>query len=69
MFWNGGTNAKATVEKAKSKGLENLSFLGVMSSSEDSNNLFTEYSKHGADAVVADVNNIPYLFTILGGNT
>jgi len=56
------------VEKAKAKGLENLSFLGVVSSSEDSNKLFTEYIKHGADAVVTDVNDIPYLFTSLGGS-
>ena len=56
------------VEKAKAKGLENLFFLGVVSSSEDSNKLFTEYSKHGANAVVTDVNDIPYLFTSLGGS-
>jgi len=56
------------VEKAKAEGLENLSFLGVVSSSEDSNKLFTEYSKHGVDAVVTDVNDIPYLFTSLGGS-
>ncbi|MFC1486572.1 HAD family hydrolase [Thermoproteota archaeon] len=54
------------LEKAKEKGLENLSFLGVVSSSEDSNNLFAEYSKHGADAVVTDANDVPYLFTNLG---
>jgi HAD superfamily hydrolase (TIGR01548 family) len=53
------------IEKAKKKGLGNLSFLGVISSSEDSNTLFTEYSKHGADAVVTDVNDIPYMFTRL----
>lgn len=56
------------IEKAKKEGLENLSFLGVMSSSEDSNTLFTEYSKHGTDAILTDVNDIPYLFTYLGGN-
>jgi phosphoglycolate phosphatase-like HAD superfamily hydrolase len=56
------------VEKAKAKGFGNLSFLGVASSSEDSNMLFTEYSKHGADAVVMDVNDIPYLFTSLEGS-
>ena len=54
------------VEKAKARGLENLSFLGVVSSSEDSNNLFAEYSKHGADAVVTDANDVPCLFTNLG---
>ena len=56
------------VEKAKVKGLENVCFLGVVSSSEDSNKLFTEYSKHGVDAVVTDVNDIPYLFAGLGGS-
>jgi len=56
------------VEKAKAKGLENLIFLGVVSSSEDSNKLFTEYSKHGVEAVVTDVNDIPYLFKSLGGS-
>ncbi|MCW4015279.1 MAG: hypothetical protein NWF06_02820 [Candidatus Bathyarchaeota archaeon] len=55
------------VENAKAMGLENLYFVGVVSSSEDSNTLFTQYSKHGADAVVTDVNDIPYLFTSLGG--
>jgi phosphoglycolate phosphatase-like HAD superfamily hydrolase len=55
------------VEKAKLKGFDGLSFLGVVSSLEDSNKLFTEYSKHGADAVVTDVNDIPYLFTTLRG--
>jgi phosphoglycolate phosphatase-like HAD superfamily hydrolase len=56
------------VEKAKARGLENLSFLGVVSSSEDSNKLFNEYSKHGADAIVTDVNDVPYLFTNLRGS-
>jgi phosphoglycolate phosphatase-like HAD superfamily hydrolase len=54
------------VEKAKTNGFENLSFIGVFSSAEDSNKLFTEYSKHGTDAVVRDVNDIPYLFLNLG---
>ncbi len=56
------------VENARSEGLENLSFLGVMSSSEDSNKLFTEYSKHEADVVITDVNDIPYILTSLGGS-
>ncbi len=54
------------VEKAKAKGLENLTFLGVVSSSEDSNKLFTEYSQHGVDAVIKDVNDIPYMLKNLG---
>jgi phosphoglycolate phosphatase-like HAD superfamily hydrolase len=54
------------VEKAKAMGQENLTFLGVVSSSEDSNKLFTEYSKHGVDAVITDVNDIPYVLKSLG---
>ncbi|TRO46669.1 hypothetical protein E2P47_05730 [Candidatus Bathyarchaeota archaeon] len=56
------------IEKTKEMGFENVSFLGVVSSSEDSNKLFTEYSKHGADAMMIDVNDIPYLFTSLRGS-
>jgi phosphoglycolate phosphatase-like HAD superfamily hydrolase len=56
------------VEKAKTRGIENLFFLGVMSSSDDSNTLFTEYSKHGANVIVTDVNDIPYLFRSLKGS-
>jgi len=54
------------IEKAKAKGLENLTFMGAVSSSEDSNKLFTEYSKHGVDAVITDVNYIPYILKNLG---
>ena len=54
------------VNKAKEEGFENLSFLGILSSSEDTNKLFIEYNKHEADAVVKDVNDIPYLFKNLG---
>ena len=56
------------VENARSEGLENLSFLGVLSSSEDSNKLFTEYAKHGADVIMTEVNDIPYILTSLGGS-
>jgi phosphoglycolate phosphatase-like HAD superfamily hydrolase len=54
------------IEKAKAKGLENLTFIGAVSSAEDPNKLFTEYSKHGVDAVITDVNYIPYIFKNLG---
>jgi phosphoglycolate phosphatase-like HAD superfamily hydrolase len=56
------------VENARSVGLENLSFLGVMSSSEDSNKLFTEYARHGADVIMTEVNDIPYTLESLGGS-
>ena len=56
------------IEKAKAKGLENLTFIGAVSSSEDSNKLFTEYSKHRVDAVITDVNDIPYILKSLGSD-
>jgi phosphoglycolate phosphatase-like HAD superfamily hydrolase len=56
------------VENTRSEGLENLLFLGVMSSSEDSNKFFTEYAKHGADVIMTEVNDIPYLLKSLGGS-
>jgi phosphoglycolate phosphatase-like HAD superfamily hydrolase len=56
------------VKNARSVGLENLSFLGVMSSSEDSNKLFTEYARHGADVIMTEVNDIPYILKSLGGS-
>jgi phosphoglycolate phosphatase-like HAD superfamily hydrolase len=56
------------VENARSEGVENLLFLGVMSSSEDSNKLFTEYGKHGADVIMTEANDIPYMVKSLGGS-
>ncbi|MGD9131138.1 MAG: HAD family hydrolase [Candidatus Bathyarchaeota archaeon] len=56
------------VENARSEGAENLLFLGVMSSSEDSNKLFTEYGKHGADVIMTDANDIPFMLKSLGGS-
>jgi phosphoglycolate phosphatase-like HAD superfamily hydrolase len=56
------------VENARSEGVENLLFLGVMSSSEDSNKLFTEYGKHGADIIITEANDIPYILESLGGS-
>ena len=53
------------VKKTKLKGIKDLYFFGVSSSSEDLSKLFNEYSKHGADAIVTDVNDIPSLFTSL----
>ncbi|MEJ2242802.1 MAG: hypothetical protein P8Y18_11790 [Candidatus Bathyarchaeota archaeon] len=56
------------IEKTKLQGIKNLYFFGVSSSSEDLSKLFNEYHKHGADAIVTDVNDIPYLFTNLHGS-
>jgi phosphoglycolate phosphatase-like HAD superfamily hydrolase len=56
------------VENARSEGVENLLFLGVMSSSEDSNKLFTNYGKHGADVIMTEANDIPFVLKSLGGS-
>lgn len=56
------------VENARLEGVENLLFLGVMSSSEDSNKLFTDYGKHGADVIMTEVNDIPFVLKSLGGS-
>jgi phosphoglycolate phosphatase-like HAD superfamily hydrolase len=63
-----GISDALLVENARSKGLENLTFLGVLSSSEDSNKLFIRYANHGADAIIKDVNDIPDLLTSLEGS-
>ena len=68
MYVGDGIEDAIMVKKAKDRGVKNLSFLGVVSSSDDSNKLFSEYSKHGADAVVTDVNDVPYLFACLEGS-
>ena len=67
LYIGDGIEDALMVERAKVEGIGNLCFLGVASSSEDSNMLFTEYCRHGADAVVTDVNDVPYLFTKLEG--
>jgi phosphoglycolate phosphatase-like HAD superfamily hydrolase len=56
------------VEKARAEGLKKLCFLGVVSSSEDSSKLFTEYGKHEADAIMTNANDIPYMVKSLGGS-
>lgn len=56
------------VENARSEGLENLLFLGVTSSSEDSDKLFAEYGKCGADVILTEVNSIPYILKSLEGS-
>jgi phosphoglycolate phosphatase-like HAD superfamily hydrolase len=68
IYVGDGVADAVLVENAKAKGFGNLFFLGVVSSSEDSNKLFTEYSKHGADVVVSDVNDVPFLFKSLRGS-
>ena len=55
------------VENSRLEGLSNLSFLGVLCSSQYPNKLLSWYIKHEADAIMTDVNAIPNLLTSLGG--
>jgi len=57
------------VENARLEGLSNLSFFGVLCSSQHPNKLLSQYIKYEADAIMTDVNDIPHLLTKLGGNT
>jgi phosphoglycolate phosphatase-like HAD superfamily hydrolase len=54
------------IENARKRGVEGLVFIGVVSSSEDSNTLFDQYANHSADAVVTDMNDIPFMLKSLG---
>jgi len=55
------------VKGARLKGLSNLLFLGVLCSSQYPDGLLSKFMKYDADAVVTDVNDIPYLYASLGG--
>lgn len=55
------------VKNARMEGLSNLSFLGVLCSSQHPTKLLSEYIKHEADAIMTDVNDIPHLLISLGG--
>jgi len=55
------------IENAQMEGLSNLSFLGVLCSSQHPNKLLSQYIKHEADAIMTDVNDVPNLLASLGG--
>jgi len=55
------------VENARLEGLSNVSFLGVLCSSQYPHRLFSRYMKHEAEAIMTDVNDIPRLLTSLRG--
>jgi len=64
----GDTVADAMLVKgARSKGLSNLLFLGVLCSSQSPDGLLSQFMKYDANAVMTDVNDIPYLYASLGG--
>jgi len=55
------------VENARLEGLSNILLFGVLCSSQNPDELFCKYIRHKADAVMTDVNDIPYLYASLGG--
>ena len=64
----GDTIADALLVKgARLKGLSNLLFFGVLCSSHYPDELLTQFKMYDADAVMTDVNDIPYLCTNLEG--
>lgn len=56
------------VKNARLEGLSNLLFLGVLCSSQCPNKLLSQFIKYKADVIMTDVNDIPQIFTSLGGN-
>jgi len=53
------------INNARLEGLSNVLFFGVLCSSPSSNELFSQYVKYEADAIMTDVNDIPYLLANL----
>jgi phosphoglycolate phosphatase-like HAD superfamily hydrolase len=54
------------VENARLQGLSNILFLGVLCSSQRPDELFAQYVKYNTDAIMTDVNDIPYLYAGIG---
>jgi phosphoglycolate phosphatase-like HAD superfamily hydrolase len=57
------------VKNARLQGLSNILFFGVLYSSQSLNNLLSQFMSREADAIMTDVNDIPYLYASLRGET
>ena len=55
------------VKGARLQGLSNLLFFGVLCSSQYPDELLSQFMRYDAEAVMTDVNDIPYLCASLGG--
>jgi phosphoglycolate phosphatase-like HAD superfamily hydrolase len=53
------------VKNARMKGLSDLLFFGVLCSSQSPDKLLSQYVEYEADAIMTDVNDLPYLFANL----
>ena len=49
------------VRNAREKGLENIAFIGTLSSSSRRRELFSKYEMYAADAIIMDANDLPFL--------
>lgn len=57
------------VRSARSQGLHNISFLGVLSSSRYPDELLSQFMEQEADAIMTDANDIPFMHASLRGGT
>jgi len=70
IVYVGDTIADALlVKNARLQGLSNMLFFGVLCSSQSLNNLLSKFMRQDADAIITDVNDIPYLYASLRGET
>jgi phosphoglycolate phosphatase-like HAD superfamily hydrolase len=70
IVYVGDTVADALlVKNARLQGLSNMLFFGVLCSSQDRDRLLSQFMRQNADAIMTDVNDIPYLYASLRGET
>ena len=64
----GDTAADALmINNAKSEGLSNILFFGVLCSTSSPDELLSEFTMHGADVIMTDINDIPYIINRIEG--
>jgi phosphoglycolate phosphatase-like HAD superfamily hydrolase len=56
------------IQNARSQGLSNIMFIGVLSSAYHPQALFSQFIEYGADIIIKDVNNLTQVFPDLGGD-
>jgi phosphoglycolate phosphatase-like HAD superfamily hydrolase len=57
------------VKSARLQGLSNILFFGVLCSSQNRDDLLSQFMRQDADAIMTDVNDVPYLYASLRGET
>ncbi len=57
------------VKNARSQGVSNILFFGVLCSAQSFSNLLSQFMRQDADVIMTDVNDIPYLYASLRGET